>query len=88
MAVLVRAALGMSTEQYEEVSKGLEPQVRQAPGFVAHVGYVEDDGVHIYEVWNSREQYDRWFEEAIRPNFPADAAGNMDVLEVIKLVLP
>ena len=41
-----------------------------APGFVAHVAFVGDDGFHVSEIWESRDDFQNWFDNNVKPNVP------------------
>jgi hypothetical protein len=68
MAILVRfTPRGMTAEQYDAVGRQLEEAGHWPPdGLLAHVGFHSDGGVHVSEVWESREQQER-FAEALMP---------------------
>ena len=72
MPVLVRhRAEGMTTEQYDELSPGLVAQVKEAPGFMLHVSFVDDKGFCVAEIWETKEQHDAFFDTVVAPNVPA-----------------
>ena len=71
MSVLVRlSASGMTTDTYDKVSEQLTPLVLAAPGFVAHVAFVRDGVFHVSEVWDSRDDFQNWFDNNVKPNVP------------------
>jgi heme-degrading monooxygenase HmoA len=71
MAVLARlSASGMTTDTYDEASAQLTPLVQSAPGFVAHVAFVVDGEFHVSEVWDSRDDFQNWFDNNVKPNVP------------------
>jgi quinol monooxygenase YgiN len=73
MAVLVRmTAAGMDEATYDQVSAHLESAMKQQPGFIMHVAYPTPDGFDVTEVWESRAQFDTWFNENVKPNVPAE----------------
>jgi hypothetical protein len=70
MAVLMTAEVpGMTQEAYEEMLE-LDPVLRSSPGFVCHAGGSTAGGWRITEVWKSREDFERFFEEYVKPNLP------------------
>ena len=71
MSVLVRlSASGMTTDMYDKASEQLTPRVLSAPGFVAHVAFVGDGGFHVSEIWESRDDFQNWFDNNVKPNVP------------------
>jgi heme-degrading monooxygenase HmoA len=71
MSVLARlSASGMTTDTYDQASAQLEPLVLAAPGFVAHVAFVVDGEFHVSEVWESRDDFQNWFDNNVKPNVP------------------
>jgi hypothetical protein len=68
MAVLVRyTPQGMTAEQYDAVGQQLQEAGHWPPdGMLAHVGFRSDGGLHVSEVWESREQQER-FAESLMP---------------------
>ena len=72
MAVMkIQIVKGFTADFYDQQAITLTGALRQAPGFLAHFGYVQDDGVHVAEVWRSREDHDNWYDTVIRPAVPA-----------------
>ena len=87
MAVLIRHhAAGMDEATYDRASSQLIPQLKQQPGFVYHVAFADSGGFTVSEIWESREQHDRWFEEQVKPNVPAEIA--VEVINVHNIVTP
>ena len=87
MAVLVRmTAAGMDETTYDQVSTKLAPLVKQQPGFITHVAYPSPDGFTVGEIWESRGQYETWFNENVKPNVPAEI--QQEVIELHAVVQP
>jgi hypothetical protein len=40
------------------------------------------------EVWDSREQYDRWYNGTVKPGLPADLKYLIQVVEVHAVIQP
>ena len=68
MAVLVRyTPQEMTPEQYDAVGRQLQEAGHWPPdGLLAHVGFRSDNGLHVSEVWESREKQER-FAESLMP---------------------
>jgi heme-degrading monooxygenase HmoA len=72
MAVMkIQAVAGVSADFYDQQAVAVADALRQAPGFLAHFGYVQDDGVCVAEVWRSREDHDNWYATVVRAAVPA-----------------
>ncbi len=85
MAVLVRmTAAGMDTATYDQISPPLVEMIKKQPGFVMHVAYPTANGLTVGEVWETREQHQKWFDENVKPNVPAEITK--EVIELHNLV--
>jgi hypothetical protein len=60
---------GATLEQYDEVLKlmGLDGGQQAPPGGLFHWVSETDDGLHIVDVWESREVFDKFAQEQIGP---------------------
>ena len=61
---------GGTLEQYDEVLKlmGLDDPNAPAPdGAIFHWAAASDGGLHIVDVWETREQFDKFAQEQIGP---------------------
>ena len=72
MAILVRyTPAGMTAEQYDNVGRKLEDGGDWPPqGLLAHVCFGSSGNLHVSEVWESRDQFDRFNEERLPPRSP------------------
>ena len=71
MAILTRYHLtGMTPSRYDEISRALVERVKAEPGFMIGVAFMDAGVFTVSEIWESREQHDRWFDENVRPNVP------------------
>jgi len=87
MAVLARmSAAGMDLSNYDQAGEGLTELVKKQPGFIIHVAYKTPDGVGVGEVWESREQSEKFFNENVKPNVPF--VIKREVIELHNLVQP
>lgn len=66
---------GGTLEQYDEVIKamGFSPGGAGAPGGLFHWATKTDTGIRVTDVWESREQFERFAEDEIGPK--TQAAG-------------
>jgi hypothetical protein len=73
MAVLVKmTAPGMDLGLYDQMSEHLEPLMQQYSGWVMHTAYPVANGFCVEEIWDSRGQFEAWFNENVKPNLPAE----------------
>ena len=87
MAVLFRHhGAGMDASAYDQASSKLMSHLKQQPGLIYHVAYATPDGFTVSELWESREQHDRWFDEHVKPNVPGEIA--VEVMDVHNIVTP
>jgi hypothetical protein len=69
MAIAVQLDFpGGTLEQYDQVIKkmGFRPGGPGAPGGIFHWVTKTDDGIRVTDVWESREQFERFSEDQIR----------------------
>ena len=71
MAVLMTAHIPGGTQ---EMIDGMRPllvnEIRRAKGFVIHTNGAVPDGWRVVEVWNSRADFEAWFEAYVKPALP------------------
>jgi heme-degrading monooxygenase HmoA len=74
----------MTTDSYDKVSEHLTPQLLAASGFVAHVAFVGDGEFHVSEIWESRDDFQNWFDSTVKPNVPGvEVDGVTEVHSVV-----
>ena len=74
MAVLMTARIpGGTKEMIDGITSQLREALRNSPGFVTHVDGPVNGDWQVVEVWDSREQFETWFENRVRPAFPEGA---------------
>ncbi len=85
MSVLARlTASGMTTDSYDKVSEQLTPPLLASPGFVAHVAFESDGEFHVSEIWESRDEFQNWLDNNVKPNVPGVTVNEVtDVHSVI-----
>jgi hypothetical protein len=86
MAMLIRFPLnGVTSEQYNGVGQKLQDRGHWPPdGLLAHVCFGTSGNLHISEVWESREQQER-FAQQLMPVVQEegiDVSGEPEILEV------
>ncbi len=82
------APKSMSLEQYDDVMRRLEAAGQSSPpGRLYHVAFAEGGGLHVFDVWDSQESFDR-FGQTLMPIL-AEAGidpGQPRVVEVHNIV--
>jgi heme-degrading monooxygenase HmoA len=85
LPVLVRHnVVGMDTAAYDQVSPGLIELLKKQPGFILHVAYPNPEGVTVSEIWEGREQHDKWFDENVKANVQGEI--KQEVIELHNIV--
>lgn len=64
---------GMTAEAYDQAMADATGPLCRTPGFISHATELTPAGVTVTEVWDSREQWQQWYETAVRPHLPAHA---------------
>ena len=64
---------GMTQEQYDQVHAIFEPKARAARGALFHAAGPTADGWYTFEVWESREDYERFIKDEVTPVIGADS---------------
>jgi hypothetical protein len=84
MAVLVTTEIpGLTQEAYERMHAVLDEPGRRSPGFILHAAGPIDGGWQITELWESRQDYDAFFERYVTPLIPGDAPRPTTVVRQI-----
>ena len=87
MAVLVRnMPVGMDTATYDKIAPDLITLLKKQPGFLMHVAYMTPEGLVVGEVWETRQQHQKWFDESVKPNVPTEI--KQEIIELHNVVQP
>lgn len=87
MAVLVSSDVhGQTREGYDGVLHVVRDSIKAAPGFIMHCAYPSDGKWVLYEVWDSKQQADRWFAATVVPNLPKGIHPKRNYQELHSLV--
>jgi hypothetical protein len=65
---------GFQPENYDAVSKEIDWPANWPDGLTFHVAGKSGDGMRLVEIWDSRDQHERWMEETILPAIQKVAA--------------
>lgn len=89
MTVAITADVpGQTQEGYEGTITALGDAIRQAPGFIMHMGHEIDGGWRVIEVWESSKAASDWFAKVVRPYLPPDIKPQRHVQELHTLIRP
>jgi hypothetical protein len=64
---------GFKPENYDAVAQQINWPQNWPEGLTFHVAGSSEDGMRIVEIWDSREQHDRWMQDTIQPAIQAVA---------------
>jgi hypothetical protein len=67
---------GFKPENYDAVARQINWPQNWPEGLTFHVAGSSGDGMRIVEIWDSREQHDRWMQETIQPAIQAVAGAH------------
>ncbi len=83
MAVgMLMQAPGLNAELYDSVMEHLEWEERDLPtGFVSHYAGPTKDGWLVFDVWESQEDFERFYEERLASALAAAAGGQLPPIE-------
>ncbi len=54
-------------EQYDEARRRVGWEADQPEGGLVHLAWVEDDGLHVVDVWESQAAFERFANERLMP---------------------
>jgi heme-degrading monooxygenase HmoA len=71
MAVSVTTHIpGLPGEAYDSMAAQQKEPLLAAPGFISHTATVSPDGVTVVEIWDARDDWQRFFDENIKEHLP------------------
>jgi len=89
MAILMNAEVpGMTQEMVDGMTAQLMEQQKAQPGFVVHTNGPIDGGWAVTEVWEAQENWDTWYEGAVKPNLPEGIEPRIATRELYNVVQP
>jgi heme-degrading monooxygenase HmoA len=73
---------GFTAETYGSVMEHLDWYERDLPeGFVSHYACATDGGWYVFDVWESREDFERFLHERLGPALAAATGGSPPSVE-------
>jgi hypothetical protein len=89
MAILmISEAQGVTAPVYTQVLGALRAKMEQAPGFILHTAHPVEGGFRIVELWQSKQESDRFFAENVASNLPPGVRPKRRTEELHGLVTP
>jgi quinol monooxygenase YgiN len=73
MAVLMTAHIEGGTQEMIDGLRPLLEKLKQASGFVVHTNGPVPGGWRVIEVWESKSEFEAWYEGNVKPAFPEGA---------------
>jgi hypothetical protein len=73
MAVLMTAQLPGATQEMIDGMRPVLDEIRRQKGFVIHTNGPVPEGWRVVEVWDSKADFETWFEKYVKPAFPEGA---------------
>jgi hypothetical protein len=61
---------GLTAERYSGMHSIVGPKSLATPGFIFHLAGPTQDGWYMIDVWESKEEYDRFMRDVIMPMMP------------------
>lgn len=86
MAVLVISELSGVSDLGSEQWAPMMTRLRGQPGLLVHADGPTDLGWRVVSIWDSKADFERFFDSAIRPNLP-QGAPSRDVVSELRFVL-
>ena len=73
----------LDAETYASMLKQLMPQLRSANGFISHAGGPSAaGGTRIVEIWESKADSQKFFNENLKPNLPHGVVPDLTYYEL------
>jgi hypothetical protein len=87
--LMIGEAEGLTPELYAPIAAALEPAFRGAPGFIMHTAHaVEGGGFRVMEVWQTKEDSDRFFAKNVAPHLPPGIHPKRRTQALTSLITP
>lgn len=89
MAVLVTADIPTGdAAQAEQWAARAAEALRTSPGFVAQVDHPADGGWRVVSIWDSADDFQRYFDRIVRPNLPPGQDAAPTIVTAAHVVTP
>lgn len=89
MPVMVTAEVsGQTAQGYDRMLGHLSAALTQAPGFVLHLSHPIEGGWRVIEIWESKDDANRFFAQHVHPNLPPGIRPRRSFQELHAVVRP
>ena len=89
MAVLMNAHLAGGTKEMIDGMRPLLDSLKQTKGLVVHTNGPVPGGWRVTEVWESKDDFEAWYEANVKPVYPTDIPPpEITIEELNEVVLP
>ena len=89
MAVLISTSVKNQTQEgYDGILSAVRESIINAPGFIMHCAHPAEGEWKVYEVWNSKQESDKWFAENVIANLPPGIHPKRNYQELHSMVTP
>lgn len=79
---------GQTLEGYNNILDAVKSSILTADGFIMHCAHPDEGEWKVYEIWQSKEQADRWFVATVAPNLPAGIHPKRTYTDLHSLLTP
>ena len=84
---LIIATADINREIMQGMLSALGERLKQSPGFISHAnGPRQGGGWQVVELWESKEDFERWYEASVRPNLPPGVEVEIEHYEIETLL--
>ncbi len=72
---------GFTQKQYDDLRKKLDWDNNPPEGAIFHAAWFEDSGLRAFDVWESREDFHRFFDQELMPHLKTDMPSTRPKLD-------
>ncbi len=72
---------GVTPKQYDDIGEKTDWYGDPPEGGIFHAAWFGEDGLHVFDVWESREHFHRFFDHRVLSHLPEDMRRNRPSLE-------
>ena len=63
---------GFTAKQYDDLKRRLDWDNNPPDGAIFHAAWFEDNGLRVFDVWESREHFQRFLDQDLMPSLGPD----------------
>lgn len=89
MPILMKAEVrGQTREGYQQTFEALAPHYAAANGFVAHLSHPIEGGWCVLDIWQSREQFERFYAQWVAPQLAPTVRPKVTFVQLHDVFVP